>query len=89
MAEVEVTWERALKIWWSVTWRLGLLYEAGNFLVYGVVRLAGDTWNIAYDDLAFIVILLVPAWIGVAGWDVLRRDFSDFRIALVAIDRTP
>lgn len=83
---VEVTWTRALKVWWSFTWR-STLYSSLVGLVIGFIsvfatKISGDpqilsvaTLIIAFGCGIYIVVAVMEM--------VLKKEWSDFRIALI------
>ena len=84
---VQVTWARAIKVWWSLMWR-GLLFGA---LAGGVVgAILGAILTISGVDLRTIrmigqiagMILGIPVGVAVTKF-VLTKRFSDFTIALI------
>lgn len=90
MEELEITWLRATKIWWSLIWR-GLLYG----LLFGIlisIPLSMATAALGLDQVqAERVIqnitgacgLLLGIWVLKI---VLGKKYSDFRIVLVPSD---
>lgn len=88
METLEVTWTRALKVWWSLAWRT-LLFSFLAGLVLGL--LIGGIGGLAGAGDAVIrgwsSVLGFVAGIGVAIWvvrNVLQKTFRDFRIVLVS-----
>jgi ABC-type uncharacterized transport system permease subunit len=87
MVEVELTWGRVVKVWWSLLWR-GLLLA---FLVGAVLGfIIGFVGGVARIDKTIIsrLCLMVGALSGipVGLWvlkKVLQKKFGDFRIALL------
>jgi hypothetical protein len=90
MEELEITWLRALKIWWSIVWRT-MLYSI-LFSILAGIPIAISTAALGFDEaVALQVGRLIGLVIGfiVAVWVVkivLGKSFSDFRIALVPSD---
>lgn len=87
MKFVEVTWKRALKVWWSLMWR-GLLFGflggaiVGFILgfIMGIARVDPNTIKAVCQIAGYIVSLLI----GIAVTKiVLKKRYSDFRIALI------
>jgi hypothetical protein len=87
MKELEVTWNRALTVWWSLAWR-GLLFGFLAGLLAGFIigffgRLLGIDRGLvnSLSKLAGIVVSIpVGMWVVRV---VLRKKFSEFRITLV------
>ena len=85
-AELEVTWQRALRVWWSYTWRtlvfsilLGIVLGATAGIALGAMgkahlaRRAGETLG----QLGTIPVSLLVMRM------VLRKQFKEFSIRLV------
>lgn len=84
---LEVTWGRAVRVWWSLMWRALLFGGIGGG---GVGFVIGFFMGAAGASLASIT--AVTAWAGllvgipVGMWvvrHVLRKTWSDFRIVLL------
>ena len=87
MVEVELTWGRVVKVWWSLLWR-GLLFGILVGAVLGFI--IGFVGGVARIDKAIIspLCLMFGALSGipVGLWvvkKVLQKRFGDFRIALL------
>jgi hypothetical protein len=88
MNELEVTWGRAIKVWWSIMWRAVLFgFIAGlvaGFIVGFIGGMAGaatGTITTLSGIAGGIVAIPVGMWVIKV---VLTKRYSDFRIALVA-----
>lgn len=86
MQELEVTWTRATKIWWSLAWRgvlFGMIAAAlAGFLVGLVLGSAGNPELV--EPTARITGMAVGIPIGI--WvvrTVLSKEYRHYRIALV------
>lgn len=92
MKELEVTWNRVLKIWWSYMWRFFLLVILVS-LLFGF--LAGFM-------AAFLGLKNIPPWIhSLFGFllgffaslfifkYILKKNFGEFEIKLVSCEVTP
>ena len=85
---VQVTWLRAFKVWWSLLWR-GLLLiflaaaGAGFFLgsLMQLIKLKPEIIKTVCIIAGYIA--CIPAGIFLTKL-VLRIDYSDFKIALIA-----
>ena len=81
MQEVELSWERAIKVWWSLVWRSllfgGLAGGVAGFIVgiLGFPHLGGLAGLVVGIPVGMWVVKLV-----------LAKSFSDFRLALVALE---
>ena len=84
----DVTWARAMKVWWSLAWR-GLLFGglagfAGGFVMGIIGGLAGakaETVSLLGTLAGGLAAVPVGIWVVRT---VLRKSWSDFQIALVA-----
>jgi ABC-type antimicrobial peptide transport system permease subunit len=82
MQEVELTWGRAIKVWWSLAWR-GLLFGGLAGFVAGMIVgvLGGEP---IHGSLAgFVMGIPIGMWVVKI---ILAKSFSDFRLALIPID---
>ena len=92
MTELEITWARTTRIWWSLVWR-GLLFGflsgfVAGFIVGflgGMLRLDPQIARALGILAALIVGIPVGLWIVK---NVLGKKFKGFRIALVVIPET-
>ena len=85
---LDVTWGRAARVWWSLIWRGALFGGIGGglvgFLIGFIMGAAGATRQ-SIATLTFWAGLAVAVPVGI--WvvrHVLKKSWSDFRIALVA-----
>ena len=91
LMELEVTWNRAIRVWWAYAWRnlIGVLISmiAGliiGFMVGGIMRMMG------FPPLATqIVIGILSGLCGLAISVVpmkliLGKEFRDFRLVLIS-----
>lgn len=88
MSEVEVTWGRVFKVWWSLAWRgilFGFLAGAGAGFVVGFLGAMGGMIreNISMYSMLAGGAVGVPIGLWVVK-TVLGKKFSDFRLALVS-----
>ena len=90
MEELDITWVRAFKIWWSLIWR-GLLYGIVLSIVLGFpLGLIANALGLEQAQAQFLiqnVIALCGLFLGI--WIlkvVLSKSYSDFRIVLVPSD---
>jgi hypothetical protein len=87
---LELTWQRAIKIWWSIVWRAGLFGALTGTVVEtatGALAAAGVPAE-RVGRVGHWVTLAMLAPIGV--WTIrntFRRSWSDFRIALLPPER--
>lgn len=81
MEDVDVTWLRALEIWWAWLWRAFLWSILAGFVVGFVAGFVGAVE--AAPFLGGAVGLPIGIWV-LKG--VLGKTFSDFRIALLSIN---
>ena len=87
-SEVEATWNRALKVWWSLAWRAGLYLFLITFFLGFMVGISGGTWTPTHNAVTQVVVG-TPVGIWVIWWVMRNVIYSDFRIAFVAVDPTP
>ena len=83
MNEVDVSWGRAIKVWWSLVWR-GLLFGGIAGFIAGLIMAlagAGEHAGIA-GGLSGIP---VGVWVIKT---VIGSEYSDFRIVLVPTAHT-
>jgi hypothetical protein len=84
---LEVTWFRAMKVWWSLGWRAILFGALAGGVAGFVIGLLGAAAGVPseqisrYGGLAGIAVG-IPVGIWVVRI-VLRKSWSDFRIVLV------
>jgi hypothetical protein len=83
--ELKLTWWRAIKVVWSIAWRVGI---AGMIVFFGVVitlRLLGvpvAKVDAVSDPLGLALSISIYIW---AVRSALRQTWSDFRIVLVSV----
>jgi hypothetical protein len=85
---VEVSWGRATKVWWSLLWRallFGVLAGgAVGFVIGFILGAAGTPAQVITAVTTWAGVLIgIPVGIWVVR-TVLRKSWSDFRIALVS-----
>jgi hypothetical protein len=92
MEELEVTWERALTVWWSIAWRSGLFGFLAAFGIGIVIGFFGALLHfkpLFLHRLSFLTGILTGASVGIwAVKRVLAKKFAEFRIVLAAQDRS-
>ena len=84
---VQVTWMRAFKVWWSLLWRT-LLFSfltatSASFIlgfIMGLAKAEAETIKAACIIAGYFI--LIPVGIVVTK-TVLKRHYSDFKIALI------
>jgi high-affinity Fe2+/Pb2+ permease len=90
MEGLEVTWERALTVWWSVTWRSALLGLAAGFGIGIAIAVFGGMLNLNPRFVSRLVRLAgVISGLSSAIWalkHVLVMKFRDFKIVLLPLD---
>ena len=88
MEIVEVTWGRALKVWWTFMWKgmaFALLASIGVGLVFGFIGAILGLPQGAVMLFNALVGLLVGCFVGV--WvikGILYKRYSDFSVVLIA-----
>lgn len=90
MEELEVTWFRVIKVWWSLTWRIviyGMIFGIVVSLPLGLATTAlgldEALANHVTRNIPTLAALLLGIWVTRV---VLRKTYSDFRIVLVPSD---
>jgi LytS/YehU family sensor histidine kinase len=91
MVEIEVTWDKVAKIWWSILWRYilfaGLFGGLFGFIVGfvgGIIRINKATFVSISLFGCSIIALAVSLWVLMKVFR--KKNFGDFRIALI-VDR--
>jgi hypothetical protein len=84
---LEVTWGRAIKVWWSLAWRLVLFGGIAGFIagaIIGGVGAAAGANPRTISSLGSLsgMVIGIPIGMVVVRW-VLRKSWSDFRIVLL------
>jgi hypothetical protein len=88
---IEVSWGRATKVWWSLLWR-ALLFGvvaggAVGFVIGFILGAVGTPAQVITTVTTWAGVLIgIPVGIWVVR-TVLRKSWSDFRIALVPVRR--
>ena len=90
MNELKVTWNHALKVWWSIVWRALLFCSIAGFVAGFVVGFFGANGGVNRETITILsalagAIVGVPVGIWVIKI-VLQKRFSGFRLALIATD---
>ncbi|MBM3116800.1 hypothetical protein [Jeongeupia naejangsanensis] len=90
--ELEMTWRRAMRVWWAYTWRvfvLGLLaamvfgISAGVIAAYmlGKTGSPGEVPRLAIGAIGSVL----GAWLSIVSMKcVLGCNFGEFRVALIS-----
>ncbi len=88
--ELEVTWKRAIKVWWSYLWRnfiaiIGASLIGGIF--GGIVGFVGAALGASFETLQ-VIIMPIAVIIGLVVSIIpikmiLGKDFGEFRLVLV------
>lgn len=90
MEELEVTWEKALTVWWSVAWRTVLFGFLAGLALGFATGLFGKILHLDprfLSRLSILASILASVVIGI--WvvkHILARRFEDFRIVLLPLD---
>jgi len=88
MQTVEVTWKRVMKVWWSIFWRIQIFMFPITFVQGFITLFIGKFFGIGRDTasnitlMPFLLIFIVVTFFIIKR--VLRLQYSDFRIALIA-----
>jgi len=88
MNELEVTWGRALRVWWSIMWRALLFCFIAGFIAGFIVGFIGGMSGLDPKSIQLYAgIAGAAVGIPIGIWvvkTVLGKKYSEFRIALVA-----
>ncbi len=83
--EIEVTWNKTIRIWWAWVWRSILLSVAGGLIIgvlLGIISaVIGVKMPLTSVILGFFVGLYAAFYMLKR---VLNKDFGDFKIALIS-----
>ncbi len=87
MNEIDVTWGRATKVWWSLAWRSLLLPGVAGFVVGFIIGIVGAIVGASPETVSAISFFAgVGVGVPMVIWIVkliLSKNYSDFRVALV------
>jgi hypothetical protein len=88
MQELEMTWERVMRVWWLIAWR-GLL--GGWILAVALAFLIGEAGGrLGLDFSTTAAIATALSWLAGLAWGLfvvkmaLKKNYEKFRLALVA-----
>lgn len=88
MQELEITWERVVRVWWLIAWR-GLL--GGWILAVVLAFLIGEAGGrLGFDFATVAAIATTLSWLVGLAWGLLvvkmalKKNYKEFRLALVA-----
>jgi hypothetical protein len=87
MEEIPVTWGHAIKIWWSLTWRIVLFGGLAGLALGLLFGLIGAATGIADETIHSWgqiggTLVSIPIGIWVVKY-ILNKDFTKYRIILV------
>ncbi len=87
MHECEVTWGRALLVWFHLMWRILLYATLGGFVIGLVLTLLLPAYGVSTDTMKQINMILGGLWgLAVNIWvvkHILNLRTRGFRIALI------
>lgn len=98
MQELEITWRRVIAIAWLIIWRgaIGgaLLGALIGFVIGFVIGIVSAAMHVPQDQARSIVLIVTSitgllfglTWSCLVVRRALRKQFSDFRLALVPVD---
>ena len=88
--ELEITWKRCFRVWWSYVWRnliaivvsmiAGGILGFGLGLILGIAGFSVETIQIVVTPIGFILGLLISV---VPMKMILGKDFGEFRLVLL------
>ncbi len=89
--ELDVTWQRLVRIWWAWLWRSLLATALAAVLTFlsglwigflvGLLKLPIELASILSTVAAFFIAVILSIF---PLWQVLSRDFGEFRLILQA-----
>lgn len=89
--ELEITWNRVVRVWWSYLWRNLVAVVAAMIvggilgfivgLAMGMMGFSIQAIRLVVTPLSFIAGLLMSV---VPMWMILGKDFGEFRLVLLA-----
>ena len=82
MQEVEVTWGRSIKVWWSLAWRW-LIFLVVVVLVSVAALMFPSGQIVGQISIIFPYVVVIPMSIWIVKL-VLGTAYSDFRLVLLA-----
>jgi hypothetical protein len=86
MGEVELTWNRSMRVWWLFVWRTMI---GGFFFGFVVGFIAGFLNTVLGKPLEGNVLGAILGWVASMIWSTfvmrmaLKKHYRDFRIVLV------
>ena len=86
MQELEITWQRAIRIWWAWLWRtLALSVVCGGLIGFAIGFFGAMLGFRSVAPLNMVVGIVVGVIAGVAMLvTALKKKYPGFRIALIA-----
>ena len=92
--ELEITWKRCFRIWWSYVWRnliaVVVSMIAGGMLgfvlglILGIAGFSVETIKVVVTPIGFVLGLLISI---VPMKMILGKDFGEFRLVLIEKSR--
>lgn len=96
MIELEITWQRVLRVWWSYLWRNILVMIVSMIcgaIVGGIIGFILGSFGVSVTVIKIVcapigfviglVLSVIPMWL------ILGKDFGEFRLVLAAKNPTP
>ena len=86
MQELEVTWLRTIKVWWSMVWRFIAVSTLAGIAISIVVGFGAGLLGFSDKAPAFSQALGIITGIPIGIWAVkvvLKMEYADFRVALL------
>jgi hypothetical protein len=87
LQELEITWERIMRVWWLLVWR-GLL--GGWILAVALAFLVGEAGGrLGIDFPTVAAAATALSWLAGLAWGLfvvkmaLKKNYKEFRLALV------
>jgi hypothetical protein len=88
MRELEATWERIIRIWWLLAWRVFLGTLLFHLIAGAVAAFISHAGYLPEETAIFITVLI--AWLASIYWGLivvraaLRKKYMEFRLVLVS-----
>ncbi|MFZ0928425.1 MAG: hypothetical protein WAN11_07480 [Syntrophobacteraceae bacterium] len=90
MGDLEVSWERAVTVWWSIAWRSAVLGFLTALAIGFVIGFLGRALHLDPRFMHRLSLLAgIATGVTVGIWvvkQVLAKRFKDFRIVLLPLD---
>jgi multisubunit Na+/H+ antiporter MnhE subunit len=91
MKELEVTWEYAIKLWWSLSWRTSAFSLLGGFILTMILTILTYRYEEIIPPAFLIVTVLIYFFIGLFCQiftlkKIVNKKFKHYKLTLVSVD---